>query len=77
MPRMARIVIPGQPHPVIQRGNNRQYVFFVDDGRRAHLEFLREHCGRLGFITAGYCLLGCVRAVWLGASPLLPQTPGA
>ena len=36
MPRMAGIVIPGQPHHVVQRGHNRQDVFFVDDDRRAH-----------------------------------------
>ncbi|MFH0981453.1 MAG: transposase, partial [Planctomycetota bacterium] len=30
MPRVARIVLPGQPHHVTQRGNNRQDVFFVD-----------------------------------------------
>ena len=37
MPRVARIVIAGQPHHVVQRGNNRQDVFFVDDDRRALL----------------------------------------
>ncbi len=55
MPRMARIVIPGQPHHVVQRGNNRQGVFLVDDDRRAYLEFLREHCERFGFNVLGYC----------------------
>ncbi len=57
MPRMAEIVIPGQAHHVVQRGNNRQDVFFVDDDRRAYLEFLREHCGRFGFNVVGYCLM--------------------
>ena len=33
MPPIARIVIPGCPHPVTQRGNNRQDVLFVDDDR--------------------------------------------
>jgi len=47
MPRMARIVIPGQPHHVVQRGHNRQDVFFIDDDRRTYLEFLREHDERL------------------------------
>ncbi|MCH8241725.1 MAG: hypothetical protein IH897_03815 [Planctomycetes bacterium] len=41
---MARIVVPGQPHYVIQRWNKRQDVYFVDDHRRAYFEFLREHC---------------------------------
>jgi len=30
---MARIVAPGEPHHISQRGNNRQDVFFVDDDR--------------------------------------------
>lgn len=34
MPRVARIVVPGWPHHVVQRGNNRQDVFFVDDDRQ-------------------------------------------
>ena len=75
MPRMAGIVIAGRPHHVVERGNNREDVFFVDDDRRACLEFLREYCERFGFNAAGYCLLGGVRAVSLGASPLLPQAP--
>ncbi len=42
MPRMARIVIAGQPHDVVQRGSNRQDVFFVDDDRREAVEKLRR-----------------------------------
>ena len=41
MPRMAGIVIPGQAHPVVQRGNNRQDVFFVDDDRSGPLDARR------------------------------------
>ena len=40
MPRVARIVIPN----VIQRGNNRQDVFFSTDDCRVYLELLRERC---------------------------------
>src|SRR5438093_658696 len=32
MPRRARVVIPGCPHHVTQRGNRRQKVFFSDSG---------------------------------------------
>ena len=48
MPRVARLVIPNCPHHITQRGNNRQDVFFVDDDRRAYLEFLRERCETYG-----------------------------
>ena len=42
MPRAARIVIPGCPHHVTQRGNNRQDVFFTDEDRSYYLDLL---CG--------------------------------
>jgi putative transposase len=31
MARLPRIVIPGQPQHIIQRGNNRQTIFANDD----------------------------------------------
>ena len=46
MPRIARIVVPGVPHHVTQRGNNRQDVFFVDDDRRVYLGLLAEQSRR-------------------------------
>ena len=39
MPRVARIVVPGVPHHVTQRGNNRQQVFFSEADRELYLEF--------------------------------------
>jgi len=57
MPRLARIVIPGVPHHVVQRGNNRQDVFFVDDDRRAYLALLNEHAERCGVQVLGWCLM--------------------
>jgi putative transposase len=42
MPRQARVVIPGLPHDITQRGNNRQDMFFVDGDRVAYLGLLRE-----------------------------------
>ncbi len=57
MPRVARIVLEGQPHHITQRGNNRQDVFFLDDDRLAYLELLRIHGERFGFRVLGYCLI--------------------
>ena len=57
MPRVARIVLPGQPHHVTQRGNNRQDVFLVDDDRRVYLDLLRVHCERFGVGVLGYGLM--------------------
>ena len=57
MPRVARIVLPGVPHHVTQRGNNRQEVFFVDDDRRYYLSMLKAQSERFGLRVLGYCLM--------------------
>jgi len=57
MPRVSRIVLPGRPHHVTQRGNNRQDVFFVDDDRRVYLGLLKEQAERFGLEILGYCLM--------------------
>ncbi len=57
MPRVARIVVPGAPHHVTQRGNNRQAVFFTDDDRRLYLNLLAEECTRHSVTVLAYCLM--------------------
>ncbi|MFW6146487.1 MAG: transposase [Planctomycetota bacterium] len=57
MPRTARIVIPECPHHVVQRGNNRQDVFFVEDDRVVYLSMLGEQAVRFGLTVQGYCLM--------------------
>jgi putative transposase len=57
MPRVARIVIPDVPHHVIQRGNNRQDVFFVNEDRRVYLRLLREQVERFRLDVIGYSLM--------------------
>jgi REP element-mobilizing transposase RayT len=42
MARSARIVIPGAPRHVTQRGNDQQDVFFVDHDRKVYLELLQK-----------------------------------
>ena len=54
---LARTVMPGVPHHITQRGNNRQDVFFVDDDRRFYLELLKEQCDEHGLEIAAYCLM--------------------
>jgi len=48
MLRIARIVIPGVPHHITQRGNNKQDVFFVDEYRIAFLRLLKEQSQKFG-----------------------------
>ncbi len=44
MARLARVVAPGIPHHVTQRGNRRQQVFFGDDDYLAYRTLLAESC---------------------------------
>ncbi len=57
MPRVGRTVIAGCPHHIVQRGNNREAVFFVDDDRRVYLDLLAEQATRYGLAIDGYCLM--------------------
>jgi len=44
MARLARLVVPGLPHHVTQRGNGRARVFFSDDDYGLYRALLAEHC---------------------------------
>ncbi len=57
MPWPARIAIPGIPHHVTQRGNNRQDIFFAGKDRHLHLDFVRDHASELGVAILGCCLM--------------------
>jgi len=55
MPRLARIVIPGLPHHVTQRGNHRQDVFLREEDRTIYLELLRDQAALYSLTLLGYC----------------------
>lgn len=57
MPRTSRIVVPGVPHHVIQRGNRKQTVFFQDQDRLYYLRMLKEHSRMYGLKIWSYCLM--------------------
>lgn len=57
MPRMARLVVPGYPHHVTQRGSRRQTTFFCDDDYLEYLALLRKHQARAGVEIWAYCLM--------------------
>jgi len=40
MARLARIVLPGIPHHITQRGNRRERVFFEDSDYALYLDLL-------------------------------------
>ena len=57
MPRIARIVAPGYPHHIVQRGNRRLDVFFSDEDHLAYIEFLKKACQKYGVQIWAYCLM--------------------
>ncbi len=57
MPRLARVVVPGLPHHVVQRGNRGQDVFFSDEDRLKYLDMVRESAGKFGVTIRAWCLM--------------------
>ncbi len=57
MARLARVVAPGLPHYITQRGNRRQPTFFCDDDYQAYLDLMREWCGAHDVQIWAYCLM--------------------
>lgn len=57
MARMARLVVPGYPHHITQRGVRRMETFFADDDYAAYLNFVAEGCRKAGAHVWAYCLM--------------------
>lgn len=57
MPRIARTVVPGFPHHVVQRGNNRGEVFFNDEDRAVYLFLLKTYSEKWNSSILCYCLM--------------------
>jgi len=57
MPRIARIIGIGYPHHIIQRGNNRQNIFFDQEDRRLYLKWLKKYSLECGCMINAYCLM--------------------
>jgi putative transposase len=55
--RFARVVVPGWPHHVTQRGNRRQQTFFRDGDYLLYLDLLKRFAPRAGVEVWGYCLM--------------------
>lgn len=54
---MARVVVPGYPHHVTQRGSRRQRTFFGDADYLNYLELLSEFKATAGVDIWAYCLM--------------------
>ena len=57
MPRLARVVVPGLPHHVTQRGNRRQRTFFEQGDYDAYINFMAAWCKRWHVEVWAYCLM--------------------
>ena len=57
MPRNARVVAPGVPYHVTQRGTNRQKVFFTAADRSLYLRLIRENLKEAEARVLAYCLM--------------------
>ena len=57
MPRVSRIIAPGHPHHVTQRGNNHAPVFFDDEDRTTYLKLLAGYAEKHRLQIWAYCLM--------------------
>ncbi len=57
MARLPRVVIPGLPHHITQRGNGRQKVFFEEADYALYLDFLTVASERAQAEIWAYCLM--------------------
>ncbi len=57
MARLARIVIPGLPHHVTQRGNRRAQTFFEDGDYELYRDLLAQAARKAGAEIWCYCLM--------------------
>ncbi len=57
MARLARVVIPGIPHHIIQRGNRRQQTFFNDADYLEYIDLMSHWCKYYGVDIWAYCLM--------------------
>lgn len=83
MPRLPRFVLPGHPHHVTQRGNNRQQVFFDEQDYEAYRRSLFAEAAAHEVKILAYCLMPnhihaiCVPAEKQGLTRLFRKLQGA
>lgn len=57
MARLARVVVPGMPHHITQRGNRKMQTFFSKDDYRIYLSLMAEWCRQYNVKIWAYCLM--------------------
>jgi putative transposase len=74
MPRRSRIIVPGNPLHIIQRGNNRQPCFFADEDYLFYLDWLGEYSKSSRCSVHAYVLM--TNHVHLLLTPKNADSPG-
>src|SRR4030067_190661 len=72
MPRIPRGVAIGFPHHVVQRGNNREQVFFKSKDKEKYLLLLKKYSDKWKTPILAYCLMS--NHVHLLAKPLKEES---
>jgi putative transposase len=75
MPRKRRFFLPDMPVHVVQRGNNRQAVFFDDNDYRVYLDWLGEAATSHGCAIHAFVLM--TNHIHLLLTPRTPQAVSA
>ena len=57
MARLSRIVVPGCPHHVTQRGNRRLQTFFRDEDYEEYLRLMSQWLTKRDVAVWAYCLM--------------------
>ena len=57
VPRPPRLVLPGIPHHITQRGNYRQKTYFRAEDYQLYLDLLLDYSRHYGASILGYCLM--------------------
>ena len=57
MPRLARVIVPGLPHHITQRGNRRQQTFFAETDYALYRELMAQWCAVRQVQIWAYCLM--------------------
>jgi putative transposase len=57
MPRIPRVIAPGIPHHITQRGNRRMQTFFSNEDYSTYIDLMAEWCRKLRVEVWAYCLM--------------------
>jgi putative transposase len=57
MPRVARFIVPGEPHHVTQRGNRQQEIFLRSEDWRMYKDLLTQSCRKYDVDCLAWCLM--------------------